>query len=266
MSEVSLSYEPSDEEALEILRGFVGPNCVPSPDSIEILQQADLVLLSGQFVGAGKSTFIRALEDEYRVNIPSFTNRDLRPGEVEGVDKCKKSLGQLATAAENGELLELEEVRPGIFYATPATLDTSKRYVKDLELKGALRLRAYAPELPIVVPVPPLDITDGLTEWEWRVILREGYRHSIKDEDIHDLKGRLEGAVEEVDRIAEKGLAEDPNTLIVVNDDLSVALYSMEEFLRTGKKLDQAQNHLSEGGLNGHLQAVRNLASNALAA
>lgn len=46
-----------------------------------------------------------------------------------------------------------------------------------LKLKGALRLRGFAPELPIVVPLPPLTPVEKLavTEWERRLIDREGF-------------------------------------------------------------------------------------------
>ncbi len=266
MSEVSTMPILNDEQALETLRSFAGPNCVPSTDSIEALQEADLVLVSGQFVGAGKSTFIQELERDGRVNIPSFTNRDLRPGEIEGVDKCKMSLGQLAAAAQNGELLELEEVRPGIFYATPARLNPDKRYVKDLELKGALKLRTYAPELPIVVPVPPLQQAGSVTEWERRVVSREGYQHRISEKDIIDLKGRLEGVVEEVDRISGEGLMDDPNTVLIVNDVLPVALRAMKTFLITGAKLEIIDARTHDINFGDYLQSVRDLASAALAA
>lgn len=267
MTEVDLTIGLNDERALESLRRFTGPNCVPSQESIEALKQTDLVLLSGQFVGAGKSTFIQDLERDGRVNIPSFTNRELRPGEVEGVDKCKLSLGQLAAAAENGELLELEEVRPGVFYATPAKLSSDKHYVKDLELKGALRLRQYAPELPIIVPVPPvreLNDSKGLTEWERRVVSREGFHHSISDKDAKDLRDRLEGVVEEVDRISNEALVDDPNTVIIVNDALPVALSAMKTFLSTREKPEPSDNNVSDPSLGDHLRRVKELAILAL--
>jgi len=263
--------EPRDLQALEAIRGYVGPNCVPSPERIEALGQTDLVLVSGQFVGAGKSTFIRELEQEGRANIPSYTNRDLRRGEVEGIDKVTVSLGQLATLAENGELLELEEVRPGVFYATPARLNPHKRYVKDIELKGALRLRKYSPHIPIVVPVPPLrEVETGdLTEWERRVAIRDGYRQAITDNDVKDLHDRLWGVVEEVDRISHEGLIDDPNLAIIINDDLSVALSSMKTFLATGEipqRPDELGGYLRSIRLAGYLHGMKELAATAIMA
>jgi len=63
--------------SLELLRGSTSSSCRPSGESIAGLQATDLVLMSGQFVGAGKSTFIQALG---RANIASWTNRELRSG------------------------------------------------------------------------------------------------------------------------------------------------------------------------------------------
>src|SRR5579885_2084710 len=168
-------------EALPVLRAFTGVNCVPSPESVAELKQADIILLSGQFVGAGKSTFSRALEQQGRVNVASWTNRNLRPGEVEGVDKVKSSLSAMAEKAIGGYFLELEEVRSECFYATPAAFTKGQKYVKDLELKGAMRLRSFAPDLPIIVPLPPVRpaALGQVTEWERRVIEREHYQQSL---------------------------------------------------------------------------------------
>lgn len=251
---------PSDVESLEILRANCGVNCQPSPESIGELQNSDLVLMSGQFVGGGKSTFIEDLEKNWgRVNIPSWTNRDLRPGEKEGVDKIQATLPGMAQRALEGYFLELEEVRKGMFYATPAEFSPGRGYVKDLELKGALRLRSFAPELPIIIPLPPLGWVEPIlvTEWERRVGSREGYDSGISDKAITNLASRLEGVVEEADRIEELDLTNDPNTLVIVNDDLFTARQAMHRFLATGEKQGQE-------GLETHLLRLRQLASTAL--
>jgi guanylate kinase len=226
-----------NEASLEILRANAAENCSPSPDSVAELEASHLVLVSGQFVGAGKSTFIAALEADGYQNIPSWVNRDLRPGEVDGVDKVHATLSQMAARATAGGFLELEELRPGMFYATPAIV-AGEKYAKDLELKGALRLREFAPELPIIVPLPPLTVVEGLqvTEWERRVANREGYAKALGETAIVDLGERLKRVIDEVDGIEEHGLRHDPNTLLVVNDDLPTALSAMRTFLEFGEK------------------------------
>lgn len=251
-----------DTQSLEVLRGSMGSSCTPSPESIADLQSSDLVLMCGQIVGGGKSTFIQDLEAGGRVNIPSWTNRDLRPGETDGIDKVHASLGVMAQKAASGYFLELEEVRPGVFYATPAAFSEGQGYVKDLELKGAARLKSFAPDLPIIVPLPPLDMvtTKRVTEWERRVCVREGFDKALSDKAIADLEGRLAGVVEETSRIIEAELVEDPRTLLVINDDLPAALETMNHFLATGEKATQTDV------ITKHLESLRRIASTALGA
>lgn len=245
-------------ESYEFLLARTGEQCQPSPDSIAALQEADVVLLSGQFVAAGKSTFINHLTTRGRANVPSWTNRALRPGEQEGVDKCHKSMDELAEAAAAGDLLELEEVREGVFYATP-TIQPGEPRVKDLELRGALRLRQFAPALPIVVPLPSLRPTQsGVTAWEQRFLGRDGFGN-WGDADIRDLTGRLQGAAQESDRILELDLLTDPRLLLIANDDLRQALRGMYRFLATGEKPHQP-------GLRRHVEQLGALAREALRA
>ncbi|HLC91668.1 MAG TPA: hypothetical protein VJC09_01300 [Candidatus Saccharimonadales bacterium] len=261
MPELETVHDEITDQSLTALRGLAGDRCEPSAGSISELQMADLVLVSGQIVGGGKSTLIHELESDGRINIPSWTNRDLRSGETEGIDKCKRALSAMADRAVEGYFLELEEIRPGFFYATPAEFTAEQSYVKDLELKGALRLRTFDPELPIVVPLPPIYEVVGkrVTEWERRVIVREGLLAALGDKEAKDLQGRLEGAVEETDRIIELNLLEDPNILVVVNDSLPRTIHAMRTFLGTGEKLDQQ-------GIESHIEKLHYIASSALLA
>jgi guanylate kinase len=241
VSEILSVSEDTAYTSLEVLRSVTGAQCRPSVESLHQLRSADIVLVAGQFVGAGKSTFIKGLETEGRVNVASWTNRDLRPNEIDGIDKCHRSLSAMATKAVEGFFLELEELRPGCFYATPAEFDFGKRYVKDVDLKGALRLRDFAPEMPVIVPLPPVYKLDRkqVTEWERRVVVRDGLSFAINVSVIDDLKNRLHGVVEEVDRIEEQGLLADPRTLLVVNNHLPQSLHTLNTFVMTGEKLDQ---------------------------
>ncbi len=240
----------TNHEAIETLRSLKGENCIPSPDSIDALWQSDTVLISGQFVGAGKSTYISGLEQDGKINIASYTNRDLRPGEVQGIDKVQCTVDEMADLALAGFFLELEEVRPGQFYATPAKFDISRGYVKDLELSGALRLRNFAPEIPIIVPVPPLNFVPSkrVTEWERRLVIRDGFDRSISDKELVDLSSRMQGAANEVLRIVSHDLVDDPNTFVVVNDDLERSLHATRMFLRFREKntVPLIKNHLLE--------------------
>ncbi len=234
MSEVT---SPQNLDPLTVLRANSGDYCQPSEESIAALSQTDLVLVSGQFVGAGKSMLIESLASDGYANIASWTNRDLRPGEIEGIDKCHRSLDMMAERAIAGFFLELEEIRPGKFYATPTDFDPNKRYVKDLELKGALKLREMAPQIPIIVPLPPIRQSNRhVTEWERRVVDREHYKQGLQDTAIDDLEARLEGVIDEACRINTAKLIEDPHTLFVVNDNRAETIRATRAFLETGKR------------------------------
>ncbi len=225
------------------LKNHTGDNCLPSDESVEDLRVSNLVLMAGQFVGAGKSTLINRLVGEGFSNVPSWTNRGLRTGEFDGVDKCSRSLGVMATKASEGFFLELEEVRQGVFYATPSEFHTGGNYVKDLELRGALKLRELAPELPIIIPLPTLREADsvGVTEWERRVVNREGFTRAINEASFSDLEKRLNGVVDETRRLVESGLLYDSNTLVLVNDDLNIATAVVFKFLETREKSSQTK-------------------------
>jgi len=191
--------------------------------------------------------------------VPSYTNRALRASEVEGVDKCRRPLPVMAMRAIEGYFLELEENRPGFFYTTPAEFTPGKQYVKDVELRGALRLKGFMPEIPVIVPLPPLRMTSKrTTEWERRVVTREGYGKNISQEALDkDLPDRLAGVVQEGDDIQEFHLVEDPYTLFIVNDDLATSVETMLRFLATGEKGDQS-------GIEAHIQSLKQLAVTAL--
>lgn len=225
------------EQSLEILRSHTGMQCEPSAESVDALVGSDLVLVSGMFIGAGKSMVIENLVEGGYQNIASWTNRDLRRGEVEGIDKCQRPLEAMAEKAISGYFLELEEVRVGMFYATPAEFGAGKRYVKDLDLRGAMRLRSMAPELPIIIPLPTLKHSGRqVTEWERRVCEREQYHKGLSKGAIDDLEARLEGAIEEAGRVCAEQLIDDPNVLFVVNDSKTATVEAVRKFLQTGKR------------------------------
>lgn len=98
----------------------------------------------------------------------------------------------------------------------------------------------------------------GVTEWEKRVVLREGFDKATSVKDIDDLRGRLEGVVEECRRVLELDLIDDPNALILINSDLDSAIYEMYFFLATGKK------RRSQHGLQRHIINLHDTAQAAL--
>lgn len=256
-----VKQEPNNPE--DRLRELCGENCEPSLEQRRQLQQIDLVMISGQFVGAGKSRLLNGLHESGRSNIPSYVNRPLRPGEKEGVDKCSRDTHDMLEMARGGAFLEMEEVRPGHFYATSLMgADPEQAYVKDAELQGALQLRErFDPELPIAIPLPPFtfDRKAGVTEWERRAIGRDFYTARNFDTYHADLYERLRGAAEECDRIIDNGLIDEKNTFIFINEDVDRSREVLQRFLKTRKKPNSS-------GLLQYIGVLRNIAQEALEA
>lgn len=259
----AFEIEPGSETAEEALRTYCGDNCHPSLEQQHKLQRSDLVMISGQFVGAGKSRVINKMHEAGRYNIPSYVNRDLRPGEQEGIDKYGRDTDEMLTMIQQGKFLEMEEVRPGRFYATSLVdTDSEYAYVKDAELQGALRLREkFDPGLPIVVPLPPftLDRTTGVTEWERRAVGRDFFGAQNFDSYHADLYARLHGAAVECDRIVESELIDDSNTLVFVNEDINRSWSAVQRFLNSREKPNSS-------GLRQYVGVLRGIAVNALEA
>lgn len=232
----------------------------PSPYSVSRLEEADLILVAGEIVGAGKSTLIKRLGEEGMVNLPSWTNRQPRESEIDGVDKHFRTLTQMAKAAEEGYFLEIEELRSGSFYATPSDFKNEERYVKDIGLVVLPIFRKYKPDIITIIPIPPVDIVypSMVSEWEKRVIERAGYRNITADTFVEDLEDRLKKVILEIDYIFQHKLTLDPNVLIVLN-------YQIVDTLNIVSKFVQERVKQEDESIENVLHSIRQLAQTALA-
>lgn len=245
-----LSSDPvvlSNEAAIEQLRHFTGENCQPKAIAVENFQASRVAVTSGHIIAAGKSAIINGLSSYGWQNIPSWTNRRLRPGEVQGVDKWSVEPTTLLKKAEAGDFLELEEVRSGVFYGTGADFNATTKYLKDTELQGAFSLRALKPDLRIIIPLPPatIDPETGVRSWEKRIIDRERFSGYSSDETFNDITVRLKNALPDLDAIEQEDLLRDPYILVVINDDLEKATAEAARFLE-GEQLTQKRKDIRE--------------------
>ncbi len=112
--------------------------------------------------GAGKSTLIqRFLEyhSDFTKSI-SATTRPPRPGEANGVDYWFVDDAEFARRIRDDELIEHAQVFGGHFYGTPRSL-ISERFaqgvsvIKDIDVQGAVQIRAAFPQAVFVFVVPP---------------------------------------------------------------------------------------------------------------
>ena len=104
-----------------------------------------LVIFSG-CSGVGKNTVINKLmseNDSYRL-LPTYTTRDMRPGEREGMPYHFISEEQFEQKIAQGEFYEYERVH-NHYYGTSRKLltkgvESKKILVKDIDVNGALNL------------------------------------------------------------------------------------------------------------------------------
>ncbi len=110
--------------------------------------------------GAGKTTLIkRLLDEEENLDFSvSFTTRQKRPGEKEGVDYRFVSPGDFEERIDSGDFLEYADVHGKLY-------GTSKSYVEralensnlllDIDVQGAMNVKREFPDSTVVFIAPP---------------------------------------------------------------------------------------------------------------
>ena len=141
--------------------------------------------------GCGKSTILHRLMElrEKLCFSVSATTRAPRAGEVDGVDYFFITREKFDEMAENGEFLEHAEY-VGNCYGTPkaavdAKLNEGWDVYLDIEVQGAMQIKAQRPETLMIFVMPP-----SLEELERRLITRG-------TDDMETIRGRLQQAQEE---------------------------------------------------------------------
>ena len=161
--------------------------------------RGQLIVLSGPS-GVGKSTVISELLSE-RENIyfsVSFTTRQPRVGEEDGVNYNFVSREQFESMISGGELLEYAEYVHN-YYGT-----SLRDVLLDIEVQGAAKVRAKCPDAVFIFIIPP----------SFEELSRRLHRRATDAEEV--IQGRLQKAREECKQI--------PNyDYLVVNDKVSEA-------------------------------------------
>jgi len=124
------------------------------------LNKGKLIVLSGPS-GAGKSTVVgKAMEGRNDICFSvSATTRKPRPGEVDGRDYFFVDRESFEKMIEGGELLEHAEY-VGNYYGTPRAfvdrkLSEGMNVILDIEIQGARKVSASAPEAIKIFMTPP---------------------------------------------------------------------------------------------------------------
>lgn len=111
--------------------------------------------------GCGKGTLRRALLSEHpEIKFcPSYTTRQPRPGEIDGVDYTFVSTPDFLRRKDNGEFVEWAEVY-GNYYATPRediekAIAEGSLVIVEKDVQGARTLRQVYPEGIFIFILPP---------------------------------------------------------------------------------------------------------------
>lgn len=177
-----------------------------------------LIVLSGPS-GVGKGTVRKAIfesdDNDFQYSI-SMTTRQMRPGEVDGVDYFFRSKEEFEELIAKGEMLEYAEY-VGNYYGTPLsyveeTLAQGKDVFLEIEVQGAKQVKEKVPDGVFIFLTPP-----DLEELRSRIVGRGTDSIEVIDE-------RMRVAKEEIEMMALYDYA-------VVNDEVPKAVKRIKEII-----------------------------------
>ncbi len=189
--------------------------------------------------GCGKDTIIakvmEKMDGEAFLSV-SMTTREMRPGEVDGVNYYFISTEKFKENIRNGEMLEYACYGSN-FYGTPIgpvkkLLDEGKTVFLIIEVEGGKNVKNIFPDAVKIFIIPPsLEVLES----------RLRSRATDSDEAI---EARLRIAITELQRANEYDY-------IVENDVLDVAVDDVLAIIRAKKlRIENMQNKLREVNLN----------------
>ena len=176
-----------------------------------------LFVISGSS-GVGKGTVIKAFLEkhpEFRLSI-SCTTRNMRDGEVDGVNYFFLTQDEFKKCVENNEFLEWAEFS-GNFYGTKKSfvqkcLENGENLILEIDTKGALNVKSIMPEAVLIFIAPP-----SLEELESRL---RG-RHTETEEAIQKRLASIKLEIENSKKF----------DYVVVNDTIENAVQRLEDLM-----------------------------------
>ncbi|MBV7391768.1 MULTISPECIES: guanylate kinase [Enterococcus] len=177
-----------------------------------------LIVLSGPS-GVGKGTVRKAIferdDNDFQYSV-SMTTRQMRPGEVDGVDYHFRTKEEFEALIEAGEMLEYAEY-VGNYYGTPLnyvnqTLDEGKDVFLEIEVQGAGQVKEKVPDGVFIFLTPP-----DLVELKARIVGRGTDSPEVIDQ-------RMAAAREEIEMMSLYDYA-------VVNDQVPLAVDRIKDII-----------------------------------
>lgn len=184
--------------------------------------------------GAGKTSLVKAmLERDSGILVSvSHTTREMRPGEVDGVDYNFVAMDEFNKMIEAAAFLEFAEVFTNKYGTSQLwvqeQLDNGKDVILEIDWQGAQQIRRLMPECLSIFIVPPS-----------KQALRERLNNRGQDSE-EVIEHRMSEAVSEMSHYGEYDY-------LVVNDDFDTALNDLHSIFAAQRlKLDNQQDSQSE--------------------
>lgn len=184
------------------------------------MKEGKVIIISAPS-GCGKSTIIKALRERGTLDLGfsvSATNRDPRPGEVDGEHYYFLTTEEFKKRIEQGDFVEYEEVYPGRFYGTlRSEIDRitgeGHNVILDIDVKGGERVKKLMGDRSIALFIMP--------------------------PSVEELRRRLEGRGTDSPEVIDQRVSRAEFEIsrapyydrTVVNDDLDVAIDETERVL-----------------------------------
>lgn len=189
---------------------------------IDYKKRGNLIIISGTTC-AGKGTVIKKLLSQHNdiVLSISYTSREKRENEIDGVDYYFVSKEEFERKIKNNDFLEYAQVQYKAYYGTPKAeiikqLDQGKDVILEIDVQGAKQIKALFPNTILIFIMPP-----SMEEVKRRIKARG-------QENNEQIIARFKVAYNEINQVNDYNY-------VIVNDDLDTAVRKIEAILISEK-------------------------------